>query len=239
MPDEVDDNHDEVAAAEDALAALRRSRLVRSWTITQDGAYDVLVGRGTVSVDPLDALGVLALAADLRRDRVTQAAPTHPMGSRTTRYPLSDGRVLDHHTCRADRYVDEFPFSVYVPGGEWDGCAAVDFAARTKTEALALAALVRVRGSCARCGHHRPLVWQLRRGWLPDPTIRCPKCDVDATAGVTVVCRGCKQPIVANPVPGHGPLISAWIHEHSRSSLCDAALSRSGVIPVRLRAHLR
>lgn len=224
-------------AAEDTLAALRRNRLVLSWNTTDAGTYDVLVGRGTVDVGVLDADGVLALAASLRRDRVTLVGRGRLMGHRWTQYELSDGRHLDRHDGRHGRYLDEYPYSVYVPGGDPSGCAIFSFAARTRVEALALAGLTRVRGRCTRCAHLRPLTWH-NHGWRPDPTIRCPGCDASAATSVTLLCHLCREPIVRDPAPGTGPFRCVWIHEATRNSFCDTK-PRAASFRDERRAQLR
>lgn len=207
-------------AAEDALAALRRQRLVHSWQATEQGTYDVLVGRGTVGAMPLDPAGVLTLAAMLRRDRVSLSGRGYPMGYRTTRYDLSDGRFLDRYDSRVGRYLDDLPYTAYVPGGDPSGSAAVSFAARTRVEALALAGLARVRGRCTRCQQMRPLALH-QDHWRPAPMIRCPGCDADTTTAITLLCDLCREPIVGNTHQGSGFLSSAWRHVATGRSHCD------------------
>lgn len=205
-------------AAEDALLALRRAGLIRSWT-TNGASFLVVVGRGTVSVAALDAPGVLHLASELRRDKVTVVGRGCPIMYRTTRYDLSDGRFADLHDGRVGRYLDAYRYTVFLPGGDRSGCATEHFAAATLMEALALAGLVRVLGRCQSCQSARPLHV---RDWRPDPAIPCPGCGTDASVPVTVLCHRCQQPIVRNPDPGHGLFRVAWHHLASRSPDCAA-----------------
>lgn len=235
------------AGTEDALAALQRVHLIRSWrrrgttpgshsTIPSDihtdlhsaipsdlrtgRVYEVVVGRGTVRVQNPDASGVLRLAHQLRRDRVTVVGTGYPMGYRTVRYPLSDGRFADRHDSRVDRYLDEFPYTVYLPGGDPSGCAAVSFAARTRTEALALAGLARVRGRCDRCHQLRPLHVD---GWRPDPAIPCPGCGADAGTPVSLLCHACHQPITHATTTDRWPSRLAWHHTATGRPFCSTA----------------
>jgi hypothetical protein len=132
-------------AAEYALAALRRDRLVHSWQSTGT-SFDIVVGRDSVGLGALGPSSVVLLAEQLRRDKVGIVGRGYPMGPRTTRYDLSDGRFADRYDSRRDRDWDDYRYTVYVPGADPSGCAAVDFAARTQNDALALASLTRVRG---------------------------------------------------------------------------------------------
>jgi hypothetical protein len=96
------------------------------------------------------------LAEELRRDRIIILRSGYPMGYKTIRYDLSDGRFADRHGSRFGRYLGEYRYTVFLPGGSASGGAEVSFAARTQKEALALAGLARVRGRCAECGNPRP-----------------------------------------------------------------------------------
>jgi hypothetical protein len=97
-------NHDgtDEVAAEVVLAELCRARLIHSWHSDGD-SFEVVVGRGTVGVSALDPVGVLRLATALRRDKVTIVGRGYPMGHRTTRYDLSDGRFIDRNDSRSGR----------------------------------------------------------------------------------------------------------------------------------------
>jgi hypothetical protein len=99
------DGRAENSVAEDALVALRRAGLIRSWEMN-GASFVVVVGRGTVSVAAIDAPGVLHLASVLRRDKVTVVGRGYPVMYRTTRYDLSDGRFADRHDGRVGRYLD-------------------------------------------------------------------------------------------------------------------------------------
>jgi hypothetical protein len=215
------------AAAEAALAELRRVHLIYAWQATGND-FEVTVGRGTISIDPLGAAGVLRLAVALRRDRVTGLGRGYPAGHRTTRYELSDGRFADRHESCLGRYLNEYPYTVYLPGGDPSGCATVDFAARTKAEALALAGLARARGECTRCGSDRPLDV---RSWQPDPAVPCPGCGTSATTPAVLHCRSCRKPIMRNPWPRGWPYCDAWLHTATATPVCRA---RSGVYRRRL-----
>jgi hypothetical protein len=193
--DDADPHRTGEAAAEHALAALRRDRLVHSWHNTGTG-FAIVVGRGTVGLSALDPPTVLLLAEQLRRDKVTIVGRPYPMGHRTTRYELSDGRFADRHDGRVGRYLDAYRYTVFLPGGHRSGCATEHFAAATFKEALALAGLVRIRGRCQSCQSARPL---RARDWRPDPAIPCPGCGANATVPITVLCHRCHQPIVRNP----------------------------------------
>lgn len=211
------DDRGEGTAAEDALVVLRRAGLIRSWETT-GASFVVVVGRGTVSVPALDAPGVLQLARALRRDKVTVVGRGYPIMYRTTRYDLSDGRFADRHDGRVGRYLDHYPYTVFLPGAHRSGCATEHFAAATLKEALALAGLVRILGRCQSCHSARPL---RARDWRPDPAIPCPGCGANTTVPVTVLCHRCQQPIVRSPHPGHGLFRVAWHHLASRSPECD------------------
>lgn len=213
------------AAAQDALVALRRADLIRSWD-TDGASFAVVVGRGTVSVPALDAPGVLHLARMLWRDKVTVVGRGYPIMYRTTRYDLSDGRFADRHDGRVGRYLDSYRYTVFLPGGHRSGCATEHFAAATLKEALALAGLVRVLGRCQSCKSARPLHV---RDWRPDPAIPCPGCGANASVPVTVLCHRCQQPIVRNPNPGHGLFRVAWHHITSSSPDCDASTAHTRV----------
>ncbi|HET9144023.1 hypothetical protein [Actinophytocola sp.] len=203
-------------AADRALVGLRRAGLIRSWQ-TDDGGYAVLVGRGTVRLPFLDVAGVVQFAAVLHRDKVSVVRPGYPIGHRTIRYRLSDGRFADRHDSRAARYLDQYRYTVYLPGGDRSGCAARQFAAWTVAEAVALAGLTRIRGRCHRCRSVRPL--HVDR-WRPDPTIPCPGCGADETTPVTLLCHRCATPI--QPVPPEAePLRIAWRHLASGAPDCD------------------
>ncbi len=203
------------AAAENALASLRRQGLVRSWQAT-DGTYEITVGRGTARVSTLAAAEVPLFAEQLRRDKITTVGKGYPMGHRTTRYDLSDGRFTERH--RNSR--DDLPYTVFLPGGSACGSAARSFAARTKKEALALASLARVRGVCDHCQTHRPLHVH---EWRPAPSIPCPGCNADAAAPITLLCRTCNQPIEPcdNPARWTWPLSAAWQHTNTAHPFCD------------------
>lgn len=204
--------------AEHTLLALRRARLVRSWRC--DGSlYTVEIGRGTLSPALLDAAGVTSLGRRLRRDRVTVACPRYLRGHRTYRYHLSDGRFTDRHDARRDRYLDQYPYSVFVPGAHSSGTAALHFAARTLAEATALAGFARVRGRCALCGSQRPLQARTRR---PDTGVPCPGCAADSLTPVTLECAGCHNPIVRVVGPPVLPWRASWVHTATRSPFCDS-----------------
>lgn len=213
-------------AADEALAALRRSKLVRSWRVLDDGTYDVLVGRGTVDIDAMSAGGVLDLAAALTRDRVRIVSGAYDVGHLWTRFELSDGRFLDRHGSRVGRDAEDCPYSVCAPGGHVSGSAAVSLSARTRVEALALAGLMRVRGRCVDCGHLRPLSNLDDGGWQPDPTIRCPGCQAGATTGVALLCRSCGQPIFSRI--GSSFLSGAWVHADTGRSFCGVVTPPAG-----------
>ena len=208
-------------AAEEALAALKRMKLVRSWSVLADGTYDVLVGRGTVDIDAMTADGVLDLAAALIRDRVRIVSGGYsPMGHAWTRSRLSDGRYLDRHDSIVGRGAEGCRYSVCAPGADASGSLAVSLAARTEVEALALAGLRRVRGRC-RCGHLRPLSIPDNGRWQPDPMIPCPNCQADSTTTVTLLCHSCGQPIVPRASDsGSSFLPEAWWHVDTRNSSC-------------------
>ncbi|HET6286484.1 MAG TPA: hypothetical protein VFG15_07005 [Amycolatopsis sp.] len=140
------------------------------------------------------------------------------MGYATTRYPLDDGRLLDHHSSATVRDHPEFPYTVLASGGHPTGCAAVSFHARTRKEALALAGLGRVRGRCRRCGNPRPLI-RREHHWVPDPRIDCPWCEAGADTDVVLLCRRCGAPISDNPA--RGPHAKAWLHTGTWLARCD------------------
>lgn len=205
------------AAAAQALAGLRRTRLIRSWHTTSSGGYAVVVGRGTVRLPVLDATTVVHLADVLRRDKISGVGPSYPIGHRTTRYPLSDGRFDDRHDSRHGRYLDQYRYTVYLPGGDRSGCAAPHVAAWTLTEAVALAGLARIHGRCHHCGSTRPLHVEQ---WRPDPAIACPGCGADDTTPVTLLCYRCGTPIRPSPADT-GSFRIAWHHLASGSPDCD------------------
>ncbi|MCI2422482.1 hypothetical protein MOQ72_34150 [Saccharopolyspora sp. K220] len=200
------------------LTWLRRDKLIHSWEHTDDG-IDVVVGRGTIRLPPQDPSEIAPLAARLRRDTIATLGTGYPMGHRTTRYDLSDGRFADRHDSRIDRYLDPLPYTVLLPGGDPGGSAAVHFAAATKTEALALATLYRIRGRCLRCGTDRPL---LARTWSPDPAIRCPGCRTDDQVPVQLHCRTCTAPIAAvrDTTRRVGLSRVVWEHTTTGSAYC-------------------
>lgn len=210
---------------EEVLARLSRTALVRSWEPAGD-RYTVVVGRGSIAPSTLDWKEVQHLAAVLERDRVRLAGAGFPMGHATTRFRLSDGRLLDHNRSRIDRHPDH-PYTVLAPGGHPSGCAGTSLQARTRAEALALAALARVRGRCADCGHHRPLVHHER--WQPDPRIPCPSCGAAATAGIVLLCRGCGEPI--QPALAREPFGNAWLHTGTGREQCTAREHRAHCDP--------
>jgi hypothetical protein len=219
VPASLDDADPQVigeAAAEDALAALRRDRLVHSWEST-GASFEIVVGRGTVGLSALTAPSVLLLAEHLRRDKVTLVGRGYAMGHRTTRYDLSDGRFADRYDSRRDRSFDEYPYTVYVPGADPSGCAVVDFTARTQTDVLAFAGLTRLRGQCNECGTLRPLHVT---SWRPDPAIPCPGCDADDRAPVILLCCTCQHPIRRN-LNAVWPYQAAWRHAVTGNPFCQ------------------
>lgn len=212
----------DVDSAQDALAALGRGHLIRSWTVADTG-FDILVGRGTVSIDPMDPASVLWLATTLRRDRITVVGKPYPMGSRTRRYNLSDGRFADHYSGRHDRFFPEYAYTVYMPGGDRSGSAKEQFGASTLREALALAGLDRIRGRCEDCETLRPL--HAARTWCPDPAIPCPGCGAAFTVPAHLLCASCKEPIepaslFSTPYP------YAWHHSTAGSPRCAGTTDR-------------
>jgi hypothetical protein len=208
---------DAAAAADHALAALRRDHLIHSWQ-HNGTSYEVVVGRGTIEIPPLEAADVPQLAEELRRDRVTILGSGYPMGYKTIRYDLSDGRFADRHDSRFGRYLGEYRYTVFLPGGSASGGADVSYAARTQKEALALAGLARVRGRCVECGNPRPL--HVSR-WRPDPTIPCPGCGAWEFTPITLLCGHCRQPISANDTPSRWPFGGAWQHTEAGDWYCD------------------
>lgn len=86
-------------APDHALVTLRREQLIRSWSRNDHGNYDIdiVVGRGTVGLAAMSPAAATVLAGTLRRDQVTLVGPGYPLGHRTVRYNLSDGRVTDRH----------------------------------------------------------------------------------------------------------------------------------------------
>lgn len=222
------------AAAEDALAALRRHRLIHSWEATGTD-FAIVVGRGTVGLSELDPSGVVLLAEHLRRDKVTLVGRGYPMGHRTTRYDLSDGRFADRYDSRRDRTFDEYQYTVYVPGADPSGCATVDFTARTQHDALALAGLTRLRGQCTRCETLRPLHVA---SWRPDPGIPCPGCDADARTPVILLCCTCQQPIRRNR-NAVWPYQPAWRHTVTGTPFCQTSDRPRGIPGDRPQARPR
>lgn len=234
LEDVVDPQVSGEAAAEHALAALRRDRLIHSWQ-NNGGSLEIVVGRGTVGLSPLEAPGVVLLAEHLRRDKVTLVGRGYPVGHRTTRYDLSDGRFADRYDSRRDRAFDEYRYTVYVPGADPSGCATVDFTARTQHDVLALAGLTRLRGQCTRCETLRPLHVD---SWRPDPAIPCRGCDADARTPVILLCWTCQQPIRRN-LNAVWPYQSAWRHTVTGNSFCQTSDRPRGIPGDRPQARPR
>ncbi|UUV32171.1 hypothetical protein NQK81_01605 [Amycolatopsis roodepoortensis] len=197
------------------LDRLSRKGLLRSWKFSR-GRFDILVGRGTIALDPLRSAEVARFAESLERDRVRLEGQGYPMGYATTRYSLDDGRLLDHHSSATNREYREFPYTVLASGGHPTGCAAVSFHACTRKEALALAGLV--RGRCRCCGALRPLIRREHR-WVPDPCIDCPGCEAGPDTDVVLLCRRCGAPIGHNP--DRGRHTNAWLHTGTGLTPCD------------------
>jgi hypothetical protein len=206
------------AAADHALAGLRRRGLIRSWQCA-DERFEVVVGRGSMRVARLDAASAVDLAAVLRRDRVTVVSRGVRVGHRWTRYRLSDGRFADRHDGRQGRYLEQYPYTVVLPGGGVCGCAADQFAAATLAEAAALAGLVRVRGRCHTCQAERPL--HVER-WRPDPAIPCPGCGAGPATPVTLLCYRCQKPVTRTAERGIDRI--AWCHTDSGRPHCDPSV---------------
>lgn len=197
--------------ADAALAALRRNALIRSWETDQDtDRRTIVVGRGTVRpLTNLTAATTLDLAETLRRNAVTTTGDGYPMGHRTTRYRLSDGRFLDRNESRAGRYLDQYPYSMYLPGGSSSGSAEHHFAAQTLKEALALAGLKRVMGRCRSCDSLRPVHVD---EWKADPRLTCPACEAPATdEPLAIPCRWCPLDVEAHSA-GDWSYRTAWRH---------------------------
>lgn len=199
------------AQADAALADLRRHGLIRVWETDPDtDLRTITVGRGNIRplADQTPA-GTLALAETLRRNAVTITGPGYPMGHRTTRYHLSDGRFLDRNDSRTSRHFDQYPYSTYLPGGSSSGSAEVHFGARTLKEALALAGLKRVMGRCRNCDSLRPVHVD---EWMADPRISCPACEAPATGEpLAIPCRWCPLDVEQHSA-GDYLLRTAWRH---------------------------
>lgn len=202
------------------LVTLRREQLIRSWSRNDHGNYDIVVGRGTVALAAMSPAAATVLAGTLRRDQVTVVGPGYPLGHRTVRYNLSDGRVTERHGSRVDRLHHDFPYTVRLPGGDQYGYARDQFATRTLKEALALAGLDRVRGRCTDCGATRPL--RVSGTWIPDPALACPGCTAGPLTPAHPWCAVCEKPITHADID-FGPLRFAWAHISTNSPNCDVA----------------